>query len=269
MSTLTVVGIAFAVMVMVMTAAWKLQRVTSNGGWVDVVWTLGTGATAALAALAPQVGSGGWNVRQAVVAAIVALWSARLGSHIALRVRRSAEDARYQRLREAWGAAFQSRMLRFLIAQAACSAVLIGCVVLAARVPAGGGARDLLALALAASGILGAAIADAQLARFKADVRNRGGILRSGLWSWSRHPNYFFEWLAWLALPALAAGAAGYPVGWLTLAAPAAMYWVLMYATGVPMLEEHMLRSRGEAYRAYREQTNAFFPFHRRKVRST
>ncbi|MBM3506743.1 MAG: DUF1295 domain-containing protein [Alphaproteobacteria bacterium] len=257
-------------MFVAMAAAWQLQRITSNGGWVDVVWTFGTGATAALAALAPPTIGDAWNVRQAAVAAVVAIWSMRLGFHIALRVRRSAEDARYQRLRESWGAAFQRRMLRFLMAQAACSAVLIGAIVLAARVPADGlRARDLLALALAVSGVVGAAIADAQLARFKADAKNRGGTFRSGLWSLSRHPNYFFEWLAWLALPALAAGVSGYAVGWLTLAAPAVMYWVLMHATGVPMLEEHMLRSRGEPYRAYRQETNAFFPFPRRKVRST
>jgi steroid 5-alpha reductase family enzyme len=257
-------------MVLAMAAAWQLQRFTANGGWVDVVWTFSTGATAALAALAPQAGSDEQNLRQAVVAAVVAIWSARLSFHIASRVRKSAEDARYQRLREAWGATFQSRMLRFLMAQAACSAVLIGSITVAARVPAEGlHARDLLALALAAAGVAGAAVADAQLARFKANNQNRGGILRSGLWSWSRHPNYFFEWLAWLALPALAAGVAGYPAGWLALAAPAVMYWVLMYATGVPMLEEHMLRSRDDAYRAYRQQTNAFFPFPPRKVRST
>ncbi len=270
MSALAVVGIAAAVMVVAMAAAWQLQRVTSNGGWVDVVWTFSTGVTAVLAALAPQSGSDGWNARQAVVAAVVAIWSTRLGLHIAQRARRSSEDARYELLRQAWGAAFQSRMLRFLMAQPVCSAVLVGSVVIAARVPGNGlTARDLIALALAATGVVGAAIIDAQLVRFKADVRNRGGILRSGLWSWSRHPNYFFEWLAWLALPVLAAGVSGYALGWITLAAPVGMYWVLMYATGVPLLEDHMLRSRAEAYRAYRQETNAFFPFPSRKVKPT
>jgi len=83
-----------------------------------------------------------------------------------------------------------------------------------------------------------------------------------GLWRWSRHPNYFFEWLFWLAYPLIAIDLAGYnPYGWLALLAPICMYWVLVYVSGIPPLEEHMLRSRGETFRAYQLRTRAFFPF--------
>jgi steroid 5-alpha reductase family enzyme len=77
----------------------------------------------------------------------------------------------------------------------------------------------------------------------------------------SRHPNYFFEWLCWLAYPLIAINLSGYnPLGWLTLAAPACMYWVLVHVSGIPPLEEHMLRSRGAQFRALQARTRPFFP---------
>jgi steroid 5-alpha reductase family enzyme len=82
-----------------------------------------------------------------------------------------------------------------------------------------------------------------------------------GLWAWSRHPNYFFEWLGWFAYPAFAIDLSGrYPWGWATLLAPVLMFLVLRFGTGVPPLEAHMLRSRGQAYRAYQARVAAFLP---------
>jgi steroid 5-alpha reductase family enzyme len=90
---------------------------------------------------------------------------------------------------------------------------------------------------------------------------NRGRVCDQGLWSWSRHPNYFFEWLQWVAYPLLAIElAGGYPWGWIALGGPVCMYWLLVYVSGIPPLEEHMVRRYGAAYRAYQGRTNAFFP---------
>jgi steroid 5-alpha reductase family enzyme len=107
--------------------------------------------------------------------------------------------------------------------------------------------------------IAGEALADGQMQRFKANPANRGKVADTGLWGWSRHPNYFFEWLGWLAYPAIALDPSR-PVTWLSLVAPAVMYLLLTRVSGVPPLEEAQLRSKGDAYRAYQARVSAFFP---------
>ena len=109
--------------------------------------------------------------------------------------------------------------------------------------------------------VAGEGIADRQLARFAANPANKGKVCDVGLWSWSRHPNYFFEWLGWVAYPVIAIDLTGnYWWGLASLVAPAMMYWLLAHVSGVPPLEEHMLKSRGEAFRAYQRRVSAFFP---------
>ena len=121
--------------------------------------------------------------------------------------------------------------------------------------------QDLIGLATLLAAIVGEAIADWQLRVFKSDPANRKAVCDVGLWRWSRHPNYFFEWLSWLAYPIIAIDLAGHNLfGWLALAAPVCMYWVLVHVSGIPPLEDHMLCSRGEAFRAYQKRTRPFFP---------
>ena len=107
-------------------------------------------------------------------------------------------------------------------------------------------------------GIGGESVADAQLSRFRGNPGNRGQVCQDGLWRWSRHPNYFFEWLHWFCYPLLAIGG---DWGWVALIGPAFMYWLLAHVSGVPPLEAQMLKSRGEAYAAYQQRVRAFFPF--------
>ena len=120
--------------------------------------------------------------------------------------------------------------------------------------------QDLAGIAVALIAIAGEALADRQLSAFAAEPGNRGKVCERGLWAWSRHPNYFFEWLAWLAYPIIAISPQS-PEGALALLAPLAMYLVLRHGTGVPPLEAHMLKSRGEAFRDYQSRVPAFFPF--------
>jgi steroid 5-alpha reductase family enzyme len=108
-------------------------------------------------------------------------------------------------------------------------------------------------------------IADSQLRDFRNDPANKGRIIETGLWRYSRHPNYFFQWFGWLAYPVIAIDLSGaYSYGLLALIGPAVMYWVLRYATGVPHLERHMERTRGDAFRAHQARVNIFFPGPRR-----
>jgi steroid 5-alpha reductase family enzyme len=248
--------LTLAALLAFMAIGWAVQRRLQNGGWTDVFWTFGTGAAAVFWALWP----GPASVRQWITAALAGIWSLRLGSHIARRVAGSGEDARYAELRGAWGGGFQRRMLGFLLAQAPAGLILAVAVGVAAHNPAPfGRPADLAGLALALAGLAGESLADAQLAQFKANPVNAGKIADRGLWAWSRHPNYFFEWLIWTAYAPIAVGS-DYPRGWWSLAAPALMFVLLNYVTGVPPLERSMRRTRGVAFDAYRARTSRFVP---------
>jgi steroid 5-alpha reductase family enzyme len=93
---------------------------------------------------------------------------------------------------------------------------------------------------------------------------NRGHTCRDGLWRYSRHPNYFFEWLHWWAYVPLSLGAAG---GWATILAPLVMLFFLFCVTGIPATEAQALQSRGADYRQYQRTTSAFFPWFPRRER--
>ncbi len=242
-----------------MTAAWLAWRRTGNSGWVDTVWTFSVGAVGLAGALLPPTGAAALESRRAMVGAFAVIWALRLGLHIARRTRGITDDPRYARLAEGWGADAPRQMFVLLQKQALVSIPLGTAMVLAAANPEPGlRLQDWLAVAVMAVAIVGEATADRQLRRFAVDPANRGKVCNLGLWRWSRHPNYFFEWFGWLAYPLLAIGA--WEWGWVALAAPACMYWLLVYVSGVPPLEEHMVDTRGDAYRDYQARTSAFFP---------
>jgi steroid 5-alpha reductase family enzyme len=258
---LVTVGLSVA-----MAGAWVVQRVTRNAGWVDVVWTFATGAAGVAYALA--VRPDGPGLRQVVLAGLIAAWSLRLGLHILGRTHGRPEDTRYANFRVEWGAGFERRMFWFLQIQAVAAAFLAVSMLLAAanpRVGLGpGGVAGVVVLVIA---VIGEGVADAQLRRFRADPANHGRVCDTGLWGWSRHPNYFFEWAAWLAYPLFAIDlGGGYAWGWLALSAPAFMYWLLVHVSGIPPLEQQMLRSRGDAFRAYQARVSPFIPLPPRRA---
>lgn len=249
-------------LVVVMSAAWLVQRRTGQGGWADVFWSFGLGAAGVGVALVP-VGEAVPSARQWLVAALIGLWGLRLGLHIARRtVSATAEDARYARLRLEWRENFQARMFGFLMLQAGAAAFLALSVLLAARNPTPGlTLQDAFATLIFACALLGEGVADRQLAAFKADPANRGGVCDTGFWAWSRHPNYFFQWLGWCAWSIFAIDFSGeWPWGWLALSGAAYIYWLLNEVSGVPPLEAHMRRSRPDEFAAYEARTSRFFP---------
>lgn len=258
---LTPLLIVLVVMANVMAAGYLVQRRAGNGGWADVFWTFGTGAAAVGCALAPLAAFPSPTARHLLVAALAAIWSIRLGAYIAGRVAAGDEDARYAELREAAGAKFPRAMFVLMIVQAPATALLCISVVVAAHAPgAFPGWRDIVAVAILAVAIAGEAVADAQLARFKRQPGPKGRINDAGLWAWSRHPNYFFEWLGWLAYPVLASSFGLASIWfWASFTAPILMYLLLTRVSGVPPLERSMLASRGDAFRAYQARTSMFF----------
>lgn len=256
------VAIALALSIL-MAIAWVVRERTGNSGWVDTIWTFAVGLVGAGSALWPVAGESP-NARQWLVAALVAIWSLRLGLHIAIRTAGISDDPRYAACAKEWGAAASRRMFVFLQNQAFGSIPLVFAIFVAARFPSNELRwQDALGALILLVGIAGEGLADTQLKRFRADPANRGRVCDVGLWRWSRHPNYFFEWFCWLAYPVIGLSLSypfSYPWSLATLPAPVFMYWILVHVTGIPPLEEQMLRSRGEGYRAYQLRTSKFFP---------
>ena len=196
---------AVGALVAIMAGAWAAQRLTGQSGWIDAIWTFGVGATGVALALVRFDSSQTSAWRTATVAIAAGLWSLRLGLHIVARTRKAPDDPRYRKLIDEWGPSAPSRLFLFLQAQALVGAALAVAVALAAAAPSSKlRLQDLLGLAIFVIALIGEATADAQLKRFRADPAHRGEICDIGLWGRSRHPNYFFEWLVWVAFAVVA-----------------------------------------------------------------
>ncbi len=261
MNPAVLVLVGWAATVCAMAALWLVQRARGDAGVVDVGWTVALGALAGWYAAAGN----GPLLRRVLVASMAGAWSLRLAWHlISDRIVGKPEDGRYRALRARWGARAQGRFFVFFPAQALAAAVLSLPFLVAMRVPGPLRAWDLAGVLAWAVAVGGEALADAQLARFRADPANRGTTCRTGLWRASRHPNYFFEWVHWWSYVLVAAGSA---VWWATLIGPALMGFALLAVTGVPATEEQTRRSRPD-YEAYRRTTSAFVPWFPKRQRS-
>ncbi|MGN6519929.1 MAG: DUF1295 domain-containing protein [Dokdonella sp.] len=239
--------------------AWNWQRRHRNAGIVDVTWAAGVGGAAIVLA---ALGDGAGQPRT-LLALLGGAWGLRLASHLWRRVRGEREDGRYAHLRALWDGD-QRRWFALFQFQALLVALFaVPFIAVAANPEAslGGavGAASTWAIAMA-----GEFVADAQLARFRADPANHGRTCRQGLWRYSRHPNYFFEWLHWFTYVLLAIGS---PVAWMAWAGPLVMYVFLRFISGVPYTEAQALRSRGEDYRRYQRATPMLIPWFPRSER--
>jgi steroid 5-alpha reductase family enzyme len=245
----------------VMTLVWLASVRLRNAGIVDVAWS----ALLTPLALLHASLSDGWAIRRGLAAALMTLWSLRLAFYLARRVlgHLEQEDIRYAALRESWGAAANRNMLFFFWFQGLTTVVLSVPVVLASRNPTPSlHPLEIAGALLILLSIAGEGLADAQLRRFRADPAHRGRVLASGLWRYSRHPNYFFEWLVWVGWLVFALAS---PYGWVALTCPLLMLWFLYKVTGIPATEAQSLRSKGEAYREYQRTTSPFVPWFPRR----
>ncbi|WP_411970237.1 DUF1295 domain-containing protein [Mesorhizobium sp. BH1-1-4] len=245
-----------------MSTAWFVAIRSGKSGCVDAIWSFAVGAAGIAMALVPLPGWQQSLTRPVIVALLAAIWSIRLGLHIAVRTLRGGDDPRYAQLRSEWGKDFPRRLFWFLQIQAGAALLLAVSIFAAARNPAPQlQIGDWLGIAILVIAILGEGLADRQLGRFRENPANKGRVCDVGLWGLSRHPNYFFEWLGWLAYVAIALDFNGsYPWGWVAVSGPLFMYWLLVHVSGIPPLEAHMLKTRGETFRAYQARVNAFWP---------
>lgn len=257
--------LALAFVVVEMTITWMVAVRLRNFGIVDAVWSLGFAPIAVLYLL----GRKDQPEQSVVFVLMVIVWSLRLGIHLARRIAKHHphEDVRYAKLRAEWGANADRKMFWFFQLQGALQVLLslpflFACArPLDPRVPLSSDLFALIAAALWLTGLLGESLADRQLARFRADPANKGQVCQTGLWNYSRHPNYFFEWLVWVGYAVFALGS---PWGWLGIIAPVLMLHFLLNVTGIPMTEELSLKSKGDAYREYQRTTSAFVPWFKR-----
>lgn len=248
--------LGWGVMAGVMLIAWLVATAKKDAGIVDVTWAGGVGGLAVLFAFAASGDVG----RRVLLGALAGLWSFRLAGYLLLdRVLSDKEDGRYQMLRSGWGDRANLHFLWFFQVQA------LGSVLFAVPLLPGLFSRqplgqwyDFVGAAVWLLAVTGETVADRQLARFRSRPENRGKTCRKGLWRYSRHPNYFFEWVHWFAYVFLALGSS---YVWVALLGPVVMLLLLFRITGIPYTEKRAVASRGEEYRSYQRTTSAFIPW--------
>lgn len=242
------------VMVIIMTLCWRWQKRRSNAGIVDVLWSIGVGLGAVLMALTGD----GAALPRSLGAVLGAAWAARLALHLWRRVSHEHEDGRYRQLRRHWRGN-QTKFFLFFQFQAALVVLFSLPFAAVARNPTSQITPALFVGAVIwAIAILGETVADRQLAHFRQNPAHSGKTCREGLWRYSRHPNYFFEWLHWFAYVALAWGS---PLAWLAWSGPIVMYIFLRWISGITFTEAQAVRHRGDDYREYQRTTSMLIPW--------
>jgi steroid 5-alpha reductase family enzyme len=239
-----------------MLALWLIHLRLRNASIVDPGWA---GSLALLGVIYAAV-TGRYPARAVLIAAMAAIWGLRLALYLLLtRVIGHPEEGRYVELRKQWGGRVELKFLVFFECQALLAIVLSVPFLLAALNPEPRlSAFEYAGAALWTVAFIGEVTADWQLQRFKRDPVHRGHTCRVGLWRYSRHPNYFFEWLIWVGFAVFALGS---HYGYLGLASPLLMLLFLFRITGIPATEAQAVRSRGDEYRAYQRTTSAFVPW--------
>jgi steroid 5-alpha reductase family enzyme len=251
-SGLLLVGAVLASSAMVL--LWVLQVRIENASHVDVAWAVLIACSAILYAVLAD-GDPGHRLLAAVLASV---WGFRLGAYLFFnRILGKEEDGRYRSLRAKWGANADRNFFLFFQLQAVFVVFFsIPFAFISLEPESGLGALGWIGIVVWAIGNIGTIVSDRQLATWRADPGNRGKTARSGIWSWSRHPNYFFEWINWCGI-ALVASAT--PSGWIGWIVTAGLLVLLFRVTGIPATEAQALRSRAD-YPEYQRTTSVFVP---------
>ena len=244
--------ISFAPVAVLALLAWVVCTWRRNVGLIDIAWPLfllSAGFTDALLGRSP-----GWAVRAQLP--VLLLWSLRLAIHLAQRNWSAPEDRRYAAIRSRNEPGFWWKSLFYVFLLQAVLAWIVSAP-LAAGAAASTGSTLALAVGvpLALFGLAWEAIADAQLARFRLRKTTADQVLDTGLWRYSRHPNYFGECLVWWGLFLVSAN----PASWWTVISPLLMTVLLLRISGVALLERD-IGQRRPGYQAYIARTSAFIP---------
>lgn len=224
----------------------------------DIAWGLGF----FLVAIVTFVGGGAGFDRGLLVTALVFAWALRLSMHIFLRNRGKGEDRRYALWRESWGTWFPLRaFFQIFILQGALLLLVVLPVVVINLSPGGAWTLlDAIGIGLWALGFFFEAVGDFQLVKFLQNPENHGHVLKTGLWRYTRHPNYFGEVTLWWGIFFLALST---PVGWISIAGPLTITVLILFVSGIPLLEKGMVRN--PEFEVYKKETSVFFPWFPRK----
>lgn len=256
----TLIALNAGVMAVLMAALWKIHFQIKNAGIVDVGWS---GGMALLGALDALLGTG-YAPRRVVIGGMALIWGLRLAVHLYFdRITGKPEEPRYATLRDEWQDTKGIKFFFLFEFQGLLDVLLALPFVFSCMNPAPSiTLLEGFGMALWLSALMGESIADGQLKRFKASPSSKGKTCRVGLWNYSRHPNYFFEWMIWIAFFVFAVGS---PYGWITLSAPIVMFYFLTQVSGIPATEVQALKSRGDDYRHYQRTTSKFVPWFKRR----
>lgn len=239
---------------------WTFTIKWKRAGIVDTVWSFSLGLTAPLWVILNY--NEGNGTRNMLLIAITTIWSLRLGLHLYSRIKREKEDARYATLIKKWGSSWKIKMLGFFQIQAIASLILSSTFWTVSSNSTDIHIFDYIACLIAIIAILGESLADKQLEHYRSKESGTKGVCKTGLWKYSRHPNYFFEWLFWVSFIFLSLGHMHFYISFI---APIAIYYFLTKASGIPHAERQSLAKRGMEYRKYQQETSAFFPWFPRK----
>lgn len=248
------------ILLVLFTLTWAIQLNTKNAGIVDTVWSV----SFAVLALVYYIMANGYVVRKALIVSMVSVWGLRLGVHLLTRTIGQEEDARYTTLRQEWGTKQNILMLRFFLFQAILALFLSAPFALIASNPEPSlRAIEIIGTIVWFLAFIGESLADYQLKKFKRHHANKGKVCNTGLWKYSRHPNYFFEWVIWISYFIIALGS---PRGILSIVCPLAILFFLLRVTGIPYTEAQSLKSKGQAYIDYQKTTSAFIPWRKKRT---
>ncbi len=253
---LTLVLIGLATVAVLMLLLWAVHFPLHNAAIVDAGWAAGLG----IIGIIYGYGGPGWQPRRILIGAMAGLWGLRLAAYLMThRVIGQEEEGRYKEIRRNWATNIGFKFLLFFEFQALLCSVLSVPFLFAAMNPADGFRwYEYLGVAIWAASIIGESLADRQLAAFKAKPSSKGKTCREGLWRYSRHPNYFFEWFIWIGYALVGLGTEW---GWLGFLSQGLILYFLLRVTGIPATEAQAVRSRGEDYRDYQRTTSPFIPW--------
>ncbi len=238
--------------IMIAIYLWALKL--KNNGIVDIFWAFNFTVIAAII----WAFADGNETRKNLVCALAGLWSLRLGLYLLIRVGShiKEEEGRYKQLRKEWN---NTKFFFFYQMQAFSNIMLaIPFFIIALNPAPEVSGLEYVGAILWLLCILGEGVADWQLMHFKKNPANKGKVCQYGLWNYSRHPNYFFQFSIWVSVFIFAISS---PFGWLSLICPVSIGYLIFKVTGIPMTEEQAIRSKGESYKEYQRTTSVFVPW--------
>lgn len=197
------------------------------------------------------------SARAIIVVLLVSIWGIRLSSHILQRLKNKPEDARYAAWRKQWGKWFIPRSLFQVFVLQTVLMLIIAYPVwfITLNKPVLLSARDIAGIFIWCIGFYFEVVGDAQLKKFVSDPKNKGKIMQTGLWQYTRHPNYFGEVTMWWGIFILALS---HPMGWQTIIGPLTITYLILFVSGVPLLEKKYAGRKD--FEAYKAKTSVFFP---------